>query len=51
MCEEHLGQCFVFTALLRLPSHSYVFTFCFPSFIIFFYDGINFKGKLLVSLR
>ena len=32
MCEKHLGQCFVLTALHRLPSHSSVFTFCFPSF-------------------
>ena len=31
MCEKHLGQCFVLTALHRLPSHSFVFTFCFPS--------------------
>ena len=35
MCEEHLGQCFVLRALHRLPSHSSVFTFCFPSFIFF----------------
>ena len=25
------GQCFAFRALHRLPSHSFVFTFCFPS--------------------
>ena len=25
MCEKHLGQCFVLTALHRLPSHSFVF--------------------------
>ena len=31
MCEKHLVQCFVLTALHRLPSHSFVFTFCFPS--------------------
>ena len=31
MCENHLGQCFVLTALHRLPSHSFVFTLCFPS--------------------
>ena len=31
MYEKHLGQCFVLTALHRLPSHSSVFTFCFPS--------------------
>ena len=31
MCEKHLGQSFVFTALHRLPSHSFVFTFCFRS--------------------
>ena len=31
MCEKHLGQCFVLTALHRLPSHSFVLTFCFPS--------------------
>ena len=43
MCEEHLGQCFVLRALHRLPSHSSVFTFCFPSFNVFFYDGIE-KG-------
>ena len=35
MCEEHLGQGFVLRALHRLPSHSSVFTFCFPSFIFF----------------
>ena len=35
MCEKHLGQCFVLTALHRLPSHSFVFTFCFPSFNFF----------------
>ena len=35
MCEEHLDQCFVLRALHRLPSHSSVFTFCFPSFIFF----------------
>ena len=35
MCEEHLVQCFVLRALHRLPSHSSVFTFCFPSFIFF----------------
>ena len=27
MCEKHLGQCFVLTALHRLPSHSSVLTF------------------------
>ena len=31
MCEKHLGQCFVLTALHRLPSHSFVYTFFFPS--------------------
>ena len=36
MCEKHLGQCFVLTALHRLPSHSFVFTFCFPSRHFFF---------------
>ena len=36
MCEEHLGQCFVLRALHRLPSHSSVFTFCFPSFNFFY---------------
>ena len=36
MCEEHLGQCFAFRALHRLPSHSSVFTFYFPSFNFFF---------------
>ena len=35
MCEKHLDQCFALTALYRLPSHSSVFTFCFPSFIFF----------------
>ena len=35
MYEEHLGQCFVLRALHRLPSHSSVFTFCFPSFNFF----------------
>ena len=29
MCEK-LGQCFVLTALHRLPSNSFV-TFCFPN--------------------
>ena len=36
MYEEHLGQCFVLRALHRLPSHSSVFTFCFPSFNFFY---------------
>ena len=40
MCEKHVGQCFVLTALHGLPSHSSVFTFSFPSFNYFFYDGI-----------
>ena len=31
MCDKHLGQCFVLTALHRLPSLSFVFTFCFRS--------------------
>ena len=35
MCEKHVGQCFVLRALHRLPSHSSVFTFCFPSFNFF----------------
>ena len=35
MCEKHVGQCFVLRALHRLPSHSSVFKFCFPSFIFF----------------
>ena len=35
MCEKHVGQCFVLRALHRLPSHSTVFTFCFPSFNFF----------------
>ena len=35
MCEKHLGQCFVLTALHRLPSHTSVFTFCFPSLNFF----------------
>ena len=35
MCEEHQGQRFVLRALHRLPSHSSVFTFCFPSFDFF----------------
>ena len=35
MCEKHMGQCFVLRALHRLPSHSTVFTFCFPSFNFF----------------
>ena len=48
MCEKHLGQCFALTALHSLPSHSSVFTFCFPSFI--FFSMTVFKGKLLVSL-
>ena len=30
-----MGQCFVLRALHRLPSHSSVFKFCFPSFIFF----------------
>ena len=30
-----MGQCFVLRALHRLPSHSSVFTFCFPSFNFF----------------
>ena len=49
MCEKHLGQCFVLTALHRLPSHSFVFTFCFPS-RNFFFLWRYLKGKLLVSL-
>ena len=28
-------QCIVLRALHRLPSHSFVFTFCFPSFDFF----------------
>ena len=35
MCEKRMGQCFVLSALHRLPSHSTVFTFCFPSFNFF----------------
>lgn len=35
MCKKHLGQCFVLTALHRLPIHSSVFTFRFPSFNFF----------------
>ena len=35
MREEHLGHCFVLRALHRLPSHSSVLTFCFPSFNFF----------------
>ena len=41
MCEKHVGQCFVLRVLHRSPSHSSVFTFCFPSLNIFFYDGIS----------
>ena len=44
MCEKQLGQCFVWTALHRSPSHSFVFTFCFPSRHFVFYDGI-WKGN------
>ena len=35
MCEKHQGKCLVLTALHRLPSHSSVFTFYFPSLIFF----------------
>ena len=35
MCLKHLAQCFVLRALHRLPSHSSVFTFHFPSFHLF----------------
>ena len=34
MCDKHVDQCFS-RALHRLPSHSSVFTFCFPSFNFF----------------
>ena len=44
MCEKHLVQRYVLTALYRLPSHSFVFRFCFPSCNFFFYDGI-YKGN------
>ena len=46
MSEEHLGQCFVLRALHRLPSHSSVFTFCFPCFI-FFFSVTVFKRKII----
>ena len=49
MCLKHQAQCFVLRALHRLPSHSSVFTFCFPSFN-FFFPWRYLKGKLLVSL-
>ena len=45
MCEEHLGQCFVLRALHRLPSHSSVFTFCFPCFT--FFSVTVFKRKII----
>ena len=35
MCEKHLGECFVLTALHRLPCHTSVSTFCFPSLNFF----------------
>ena len=48
MCEKHQGKCFFLTALNRLPSHSSVCTFYFPSLI--FFSMTVFKIKLLVSL-
>ena len=46
MCEKHVGQCFVLRALHRLPSHSSVFTFCFPSFN-FFFSMTVFKREII----
>ena len=43
MCEKHQGKCFVLTALHRLPSHSSVFTFYFPSL---FFSMTVFKRKI-----
>ena len=45
MCEKRLDQCFVLTALHRLPSHWSVFTFCFPSFN--FFPITVFKRKII----
>ena len=46
MCEKHLGQCFVLTALHRLPSHWFHILF---SKLYFFFLTV-FKRELLVSL-
>ena len=45
MCEKHLGQCFVLTALHRLPSLSFLFTFCFRS--CDFFSMTVFKRKII----
>ena len=42
---ETPGQCFVLTALHRLPSHSFVFTFCFPS--CNFFSMTAFKKEII----
>ena len=45
MCEKHQGKCFFLTALNRLPSHSSVCTFYFPSLI--FFSMTVFKRKII----
>ena len=45
MCEKHQAKCFFLTVLNRLPSHSSVFTFYFPSLI--FISMTVFKRKII----
>ena len=46
MCEKHLGQCFVLTALHWLPSHSSVFSILFSK-LYFFFAMTVFKREII----
>ena len=51
MCEKHLGQCFVLTALHRLPSHSSVLTFQALIFFMTVFKSEVINQSVLTGLK
>ena len=52
MCEKHLGQCFVLTALYRLPSHSSVLTFqALVFFLMTVFESEGISQSVLPGLK
>ena len=51
MCEKHLGQCFVLTALHTLPSHSSVLTFQALIFFMTVFKSEVINQSVLTGLK
>ena len=51
MCEKHLGQCFVLTALHRLPSHSSFLTFQALIFFMTVFKSEVINQSVLTGLK